>query len=85
MGKLIRAATGFAIAIFVLYGQAPWARLQTPAVAAMKADIAAQRPGASLLASLDDTMAALHALLASRNGTTGAGKPREFRAHRLHS
>ena len=66
---LIRAVAGFALALGLLHWQAVQTSLQSPDVMAVKADLAAARPGAKLLASVD---AALRALQQSRNGTGAA-------------
>jgi hypothetical protein len=76
MGKTIRATIGFAIALTLLNGEGFWARLRTPAVLAVKADIAAQNPTTKLESSL-------HGWLSSRNGTSFASKPAGGRARAL--
>lgn len=77
MGKLIRATIGFAIALTLLNGEGFWARLGSPALLAVKADIASHPAHTTLDSSLNGW-------LSSRNGTDSAPKSRDSRARGLH-
>jgi hypothetical protein len=77
MGNLIRATLGFAIALTLLNGEGFWARLGSPALLAVKADIAAHPAHRSLDSSLDGW-------LLSGNGTHSALKQRGAQARGLH-
>jgi len=77
MGKLIRAAIGFAIALTLLNGEGFWARLGSPALLAVKADIAAHPARTTLISSPENW-------LSSGNGTDRAPKSRDPRARGLH-
>jgi hypothetical protein len=63
MGLLIRAATGFAIALTLLHGPSMWSGLKTPELQRVQADIEASHPGAQIMASMARA-------LAPQNGTT---------------
>jgi hypothetical protein len=77
MGKLFHAAAGFAIALTLLHGPAYWARLKSPSTLQIEADIAAQRPGARLEASLER-------VIAPRNGTRTTPNLHAGQARGLH-
>jgi hypothetical protein len=74
---IFRAALGFAIALTLLHGS--WTG--SPALAAVKADIAAQHPDVQLKSLLDEGASAL----AARIGTVRDEIRRPPRARRLHS
>jgi hypothetical protein len=84
MGKLIRAAAGFAIALTLLHGPAYWAGLKSSSTLQIEADIAAQRPGMHLQASLDDGLAGLEQMVAPRNGTRMPPNLHDGQARGLH-
>lgn len=50
MGTLIRAATGFAIALTLLHGTSFWSGLKTPSLAKVQADIEASHPSTQIMA-----------------------------------
>jgi len=76
---LFRASLGFAIALTFLHGQGAWTA--SPALAAVKADIAAQHPQTQLNSLIDEGASAL----AARIGTVRDEIRRPPRARRLHS
>jgi hypothetical protein len=76
---IFRAALGFAVALTLLHGQGAWPG--SPALAAVKADIAALHPDAQLKSLLDEGASAL----AARIGTVRDEIRRPSRARRLHS
>lgn len=51
MGKLFKAALGFAIALTLLQGKSVWAGLDNPHIRQMRADIAAELDSGSLVQS----------------------------------
>jgi hypothetical protein len=77
MGKLIRATLGLVIALTLLNGEGLWARLGSPALLAVKADIAAHPAKMTLDSSLDSW-------LPSGNGTHSAPIPHGAQARGLH-
>lgn len=76
---ILRAALGFAIALTLLHGRDAWPG--SPALAAVKADIAAQHPDAQLKSLLDEGAS----VLAARIGTVRDEIRSPSRARRLHS
>jgi hypothetical protein len=62
---VFRAFAGFALVFGLLHGEALRADLSAPAVRTIRADLAAVRPGATLLASFDAVLRGF----SSRNGT----------------
>jgi len=63
MCTLIRAATGFAIALTLLHGPSFWSGLKTPALAKVQADIEASHPSTQIIT-------AMTRVLMPQNGTT---------------
>jgi hypothetical protein len=63
MGTLIRAVTGFAIALTLLHGSEFWSGLKGQALQKVQSDIEASHPAARIQASIIR-------VLAPQNGTT---------------
>ena len=78
MGTIIRAATGFVVALTFLHGASFWSTLKTPKIVQIQTDLAAEEPFARIVAGVST-------LLTAQKGTESLPALRLARARALQS